>query len=62
MSSSQYSFSAPSQGLTKVHIAFLESFYRISDDPKASRQYADAFVGAGDLVMLGKKVSGQEGE
>jgi len=62
MSSSQYTFATPSQGLSTGHVAFLEQFYQISDDPKASRKYADAFVEAGDLVMLGKKVTGQEGE
>jgi len=62
MSSSQYTFATPSQGLSAGHVAFLEQFYQISDDPKASRKYADAFVEAGDLVMLGKKVTGQEGE
>ena len=50
------------QGLSTGHVAFLEQFYQISDDPKASRKYADAFVEAGDLVMLGKKVTGQEGK
>jgi hypothetical protein len=62
MSSSQYTFATPSQGLISGQVAFLEQFYHISDDPKASRQYADAFVEAGDLVMLGKKVTGQEGK
>jgi len=62
MSSSQYTFATPSQGLSAGRVAFLEQFYQISDDPKASRKYADAFVEAGDLVMLGKKVTGQEGE
>jgi len=62
MLSSQYTFATPSQGLSTGHVAFLEQFYQTSDDPKASRQYADAFVRAGDLIMIGKKVTGQEGE
>lgn len=58
----QYTFSHPEQGLSKEHIAFLERFYQTSDDPDASRQYADVFVKDGELVMMGKKVERQEGE
>jgi hypothetical protein len=53
--------SSPSQ-LSKAQVDFLEHFYQISDDPGASREYADVFVEEGELVMLGKKVVGQDGK
>lgn len=63
--STQYTFnhptsSSPSQ-LSQAKIDFLEHFYKLSDDPNASREYADVFVEKGELVMIGKKVVGREG-
>lgn len=64
--SSSYTFdhptsSSPSQ-LLKGQVEFLEHFYKLSDDPNASRDYANVFVEDGELVMLGKKVVGWDGK
>lgn len=63
--STQYTFAHPASSspaqLSKAKVNFLEHFYKLSDDPNASRQYADVFVDEGELVMMGKKVVGWEG-
>ena len=41
--------------------AFLENFYRLSDDPSANSEYVDQFTKDGEIVVASNKAKGYNG-
>ena len=61
MSVYQASWPSDQSGSTKIPDFFAE-FYKISDTPGATDEYANAFTKNATLMMVSKKVEGRDGK